>query len=387
MKLAEKPSGKRIMMVAGEASGDLHGGNLARAIKRISPDTVLFGIGGAGMRRAGVDTLVDNARIAVVGIWEVLSHFGAIKAAFDRMKRILQDDPPDLVVLIDYPDFNLRLARVAKAAGVPVAYYVSPQIWAWRRGRVRKMKGVVDKMLVLFPFEKEFYDRAGVPCCFVGNPLLDEQKVSASRGELAARFGMDPDRPVLGLLPGSRSKELHFHLPVMLEAWGMLKKEIPELQCVIPVAGTLRPSDIRPYMEAAGTDVSEIRLVENDTESIMELMDAAVVASGTATLQVALHRKPMVIIYRLSHITYAIGRMLINVENIGMANLVAGREVVPELIQYDATPEKIFSLINKMFCDKAYYGKIVGELDTVREKLGGPGASERAAREVMGLVG
>jgi len=371
------------MVVAGEASGDLHGGNLAAEILKLRPDVELSGIGGRMMREAGVNTLVDASNLAVVGIWEVLAHFKVIKEAFDTMKAVLHDDPPDLIVLIDYPDFNLRLAKVARDAGVPVVYYISPQVWAWRRGRIKTMAKLVGKMLVAFPFEEGIYREAGIDCRFVGHPLLDAMVESPGREALSVRFGLDPGRPVLGILPGSRRKELAFHLPVMLKAYRQLKEKMPELQGVIPVADTLTLDDFRPYME--GYD--DVVLVERDTPGVMALMDTAVVASGTATLQTALYKKPMVIIYRLSPITYHIGRMLIKVKYIGIVNLIADEEVVPELIQDKATPENITSLIFKMFCDKAYYTGIVDELDGVRVKLGGPGASARAAKEVVGLIG
>jgi len=370
------------MIIAGEASGDLHGANLARAIAAERPDVELFGIGGSGMRKAGVDTLVDNAEIAVVGVWEILAHLRVIINAFQSMKRILTSDPPDLLVLIDYPEFNLKLAKVARKAGVKVCYYISPQIWAWRRGRVKKIARLVDKMLVVFPFEKEFYTDAGVPCEFVGHPLLDAVEDMPPRGELAARLGLDPARPIYGILPGSRKKEVGFHLDTMLESYRLLKKDIPELQAVLPVASTLTKDDITPHLKPDDNVV----LVEGDTPSVMAVMDAAVVASGTATLQVAIYGKPMVIIYKLSELTYRLGRLLVKVKHIGMVNLVADREVVPELIQHDATPENIYGLIYRFFCDKAYYGKVAGDLEFVKEKLGGGGASVRAAEAVTGLL-
>ena len=370
-------------MVAGEASGDLHGGNLASAIKALRPDVELSGVGGSNMRAADVDTLVDISSLAVVGIWEVLAHFKDIKAAFDKIKKILLHDPPDLLVLIDYPDFNLRLAKVAKKAGVPVVYYISPQVWAWRRGRVKTIAGLVRKMLVVFPFEEKFYRDAGVDCAYVGHPLLDEVKDAPDRKTLADRLGLDPDRPVLGLLPGSRHKEISFHLPVMLESYRILKARIPELQAVIPVANTLKADDFKGYL--AGSE--EVKLVEGDTAGVMGLMDAGIVASGTATLQTGLYGKPMVIIYKLSPLTYRLGRLLIKVKHIGLVNLVADEEVVPELIQDDASPERISSLIHMMFCDKAYYAGLADKLSGVRERLGGPGASMRAAKEVIELLG
>src|SRR3990172_9455908 len=272
------PDNKDILIVAGEASGDLHGGNLARAIRQMRPDIRLSGMGGRRMREAGVDTVVDNSAVAVVGIWEVLSHFSDIKRAFDDLKGMLYSRRPAAVVLIDYPDFNLRLAAQARKAGVPVAYYISPQVWAWRQGRVKKIARLVDKMLVAFPFELKFYKDAGVDCVFVGHPLLDAVEEMPGKTELCARLGLDAEKPVLGLLPGSRRKELHYHMPVMLRSYRMLKEKMPELQAVIPVADTLTPGDFARYLEG----FSDVRLVTNDTPGVMAAMDAAVVASGTA---------------------------------------------------------------------------------------------------------
>ena len=371
------------MIIAGEASGDLHGGNLARALKRLRPGLDIFGMGGEMMREAGVRTLQDISALAVVGIWEVLTHLKDIKAAFKLMEEAIINERPDALVLIDYPDFNLRMAAKARKAGVKVVYYVSPQVWAWRRGRIKHIAKVVDKMLVVFPFEEALYKEAGVKCTFVGHPLLDEEVETRGRDELVRGFGLDPHRPVVGLLPGSRKKELHFHLPVMLAALSLIKEKMPEIQAIIPVAPTLSLADFKNYL--SGNE--EIRLILHDFSGVMSVIDAGIVASGTATLQTALRRKPMVIIYRLSKLTYWLGRMLISVPFIGMPNLVAGKETVPELIQHEASPERISSLILKMFYDKAYYGGIVSGLDEVRRKLGGPGASERAALEVLKEAG
>ena len=372
----------KIMIVAGEASGDMHGAGLAREIKKLVPDARLFGMGGSGMRAAGVETLVDISGVAVVGISEVLAHFREIKSAFDRLRTALYEDKPKLIVLIDYPDFNLRLAKEAKKAGVGVVYYVSPQVWAWRRGRIKTIARLVDRMLVLFPFEADMYKAAGVDAVFVGHPLLDTPAESRSRNELADAFGLDASRPIVGLLPGSRRKELAYHLPAMLGAYRVMKAAMPGLQAVVPVADTLTPADFAPYM--AGYD--DVRLAGGDPDGVMALMDAGVVASGTATLQVALHGKPMVIIYRLSPVTYALGRLLIRVKNIGLANLVLGYEAAPELIQGRATPGNISALLSRMICDKAYGEAMGGKLGTVRGRLGGPGASQRAAMEVVRLL-
>ncbi len=367
------------MIIAGEASGDLHGGKLALALKRLRPGIDIFGMGGEAMRGAGVRTLQDISALAVVGIWEVLSHLKDIKAAFNLMEETIINERPDALVLIDYPDFNLRIAARARKAGVKVVYYVSPQVWAWRRGRIKHIARVVDRMLVVFPFEEALYKEAGVNCSFVGHPLLDEEPETRPKDELARRLGLDPQRPVVGLLPGSRKKELHFHLPVMLKALSLIKEKMPDIQAIISVAPTLSAEDFKDYLKG----YEDVRLIQNDFSGVMSLMDAGVVASGTATLQTALRQKPMVIIYRLSRLTYRLGRMLISVPFIGMPNLVAGSEAVPELIQHDASPERISSLILKMFYDKAYYCGIVRSLGCVRNKLGSGGASERAALEVL----
>jgi len=368
------------MMVAGEASGDMYGGSLASALRSLDPAVVLFGVGGQRMREAGVETLVDNAGLAVVGLWEVISHFKFIRQAFKAMEKIIVNDPPNLLVLIDYPGFNIRLAQVAKRAGVPVVYYISPQIWAWRQSRIKTMAKTVDKMLVVFPFEESLYSEAGMDCSFVGHPLLDVSiESSADKVELAARFGLNPHSPILGILPGSRKKELAFHLPVMLAAFEHLNTKIPNLQGVIPVADTLALQDFQPYVETR----KNIKLAAHDTGSVMALMDVAVVASGTATLQAALYKKPMVIIYKLSPITYFVGKRLIKVKNIGLVNLVAEREIVPELIQDKATPENISSMLFHYFDDEVYFRQIVAALENVKARLGGPGASVRAASEIM----
>lgn len=377
------PEKRRVMIVAGEASGDLHGGNLAAALGEVRPGLGILGMGGEHMRRAGVEILVDNSSVAVVGLWEVLAHFRDIKAAYQTMKEGILSRRPSLLVLIDYPEFNLRLARVAKSAGVPVVYYISPQIWAWRRGRVKKIASLVRKMLVVFPFEEKFYRDAGIDCRFVGHPLLDAVGAATSPEELAGRVGLDPGRPILGILPGSRRKELANHLPVMLESFRLLKKKITGLQGIIPVAETLTPADFTPHTEG----IDDLALVEHDIDGVMSLMDAAVVASGTATLQTALHQKPMAIVYRLSPLTYFIGRRLIKVKHIGIVNIVAGEEVVPEFIQHRATPENIVDYLTRIFEDREYRDRTVEKLNGVRARLGSPGASRKAAREILDLLG
>ncbi len=373
---------KKIMIVTGEASGDMYGGNLAQALFILHPDLKIFGIGGKSMRSAGVDTLVDISELAVVGLWEVLSHFKVIKKAFLTMKEILLDDPPDVIVLIDYPDFNLRLAKVAKKSGVPVVYFISPQVWAWRRARIKTIARLVNKMLVVFPFEEELYKDAGVDCRFVGHPLLDINVEDFDRASLAEKFGLKPKSPVMGILPGSRKKELAYNLPVMLQAYKQLKEKLPDLQGIIPVADTLGMEDLEKHLG----EHTDIKLVENQTSAVMDIVDSAAVASGTATLEMALRKKPMVIIYKLSPLTYFIGRRLIKLNNIGIVNIVAGNQVVPEFVQDSATPDAISDVLYKYFTDGKYYSRAVEALDDVKAKLGGPGATIRSAKEIVAMI-
>ncbi len=367
------------MIVAGEASGDLHAGRLAASLRAARPDLGIFGMGGENMRRAGVETLVDIADVAVVGLWEVLAHFPDIKRAFGTLERAICERKPDLVVLVDYPDFNLRLAAKAKAASIPVIYYISPQVWAWRRGRVKTMARLIKRVLVIYPFEEQIYREAGVDCVYVGNPLLDEPSDSRSREDLAATHGLDPARPILGLLPGSRRGEIARHLPVMRDAFRLLRRRLPGLQGVVPVAPTLRRSDLEGHL--AGEP--DIVLVEGDTAGVMRMSDAAAVCSGTATLQTALQGTPLVIIYRLAWPSFLIGKLLVRTEAIGLANIVAGKRVAPELIQGAFTPGRLADELAPFFEDPARRAETRALLADMRQRMGAPGASGRAAAAIV----
>jgi lipid-A-disaccharide synthase len=371
------------MIVAGEASGDLYGAQLAAETALLSPDFRFFGIGGERMREAGVETLVDSADMAVVGLVEVLRHFDVIADAFLRLKKILLQTPPDLLVLIDYPGFNLRLARVARRAGVRVLYYISPQIWAWRQGRVKKIARLVDHMAVIFPFELPFYQRAGVPASFVGHPLYDLVSVRANRGEAAAGFGLDPCRRIVGLFPGSRRGEIRRLLPVILQAAALLKRRFPDLQLVLPLASTLREEELTPHLHAAGLDVTITRERIHD---LIRACDAIVSVSGTVTLEIALVGTPMVVIYKLSPLTYQLARRLVKVPNIALCNIVAGETVVKELIQGEASADGIAAEIGRILHDAAYGDAIRERLATVRSRLGRGGAARNLARLIQEMV-
>jgi lipid-A-disaccharide synthase len=367
---------RRIMIVAGEASGDIYGADLAREALLKNPELHFFGIGGARMREAGVETLVDSAVMAVVGLVEVIKHFDVIAAAFTTLKKIIQTSPPDLLILIDYPGFNLRLAKVAKKAGIKVLYYISPQIWAWRQGRVKKIARLVDHMAVILPFEAPFYEKAGVPVTFVGHPMLDLVTVTMDRDSAARSIGLDPSDKIVGLFPGSRRSELERLLPVIVASAALLKKRFPQVQFLLPLASTLAEQDILPQLDAAGLQVTMTRERIHD---VIRACDAIISVSGTVTLEIALVGTPMVIIYKLAPFTYQLAKHLVKVPNIGLCNIVAGETVVQELIQDQANPENIAGEIGSLLADPVYHAGIVTKLGGVRAKLSHGGASRRVA--------
>ncbi|MGD8407679.1 MAG: lipid-A-disaccharide synthase [Thiohalophilus sp.] len=357
---------KRVMIIAGEASGDQHAARLVEGVKHCLPDTQFFGIGGSSMRKAGVDILVDSAELAVVGLIEVLAHRKVIFGALNQMREILRHDPPDLLILTDYPEFNLRLARTAKECGVKVLYYISPQIWAWRQGRVRKIQQLVDKMAVVFPFEVDFYANHGVPVTYVGHPLAHEVEASAGRDELLREFGMDPQRPVVGLFPGSRRSEIRRLLPVIIETAQRLHRERPELQFILPIASTLNPQLIRENMPEHDLD---IHYIEHRPYDAMQASDAIVTVSGTVTLEIALIGTPMVVINRVAWLTYHIVRRMLKIKHIALCNIVAQRQIVPERIQNDARPEVLAQDLLRLLDDKSYRDEIKRGLQEVKQKL------------------
>jgi len=365
------------MIVAGEASGDIYGADLARETVKLDPNLHFFGIGGERMREAGVETLVDSSEMAVVGLVEVLKHFNVISSAFLKLKKILLNEPPDLLILIDYPGFNLRLAKIAKKAGVKVLYYISPQIWAWRQGRVRKIARLVDHMAVILPFEAPFYERAGVPVTFVGHPMLDMVQVSMERDQAAASFGLDPARQIVGLFPGSRRNEIDRLLPVIVGSAVRLKQRFPGIQFVLPLASTLSADAITPQLVNAGLNVIITRERIHD---MIRACDAVISVSGTVTLEIALVGTPMVIIYKLSPLTYQLAKRLVKVPNIGLCNIVAGETVVQELIQDQANPERIATEIERLLTDNSYAGSVSGKLRSIWSKLGNGKASARVAQ-------
>ncbi len=370
-----KGAPKKVLIVAGEASGDLYGGELIREVKKLSSDVVFYGVGGKRMREAGLVCAVRTEDLTVVGLFEVIKHIGPIKRALSFLKGTMGEIKPDLVVLIDFPDFNFRVAKSAKKAGIPVFYYISPQVWAWRRGRVVTMAELVDKMIVIFPFEVEIFKEAGVDVEFLGHPLMDV--ISAVEGHLVKE---EKKGVRVALLPGSRIGEINRHMPPLLGAAEIIKEKYPDASFVMPVAPTLLPEEISSYLEDSKISVE---VVTDSFQQVVKGADIALVSSGTATIETALLGTPMVVIYRLNPLTYLLARLLIRVDYIAMVNLVAGRLVVPELIQGDVTAEKVAGYALEILGDKKMAKNMREGLLEVRGKIGKSGASKRVAERVM----
>lgn len=371
------------MMVAGEASGDNHGAAVAAALREKLPDVDLFGIGGVRMRGAGVRTLIDAAELAVVGLVEVIRHFSVIYRAYARMVSILKHEPPDLLLLIDYPDFNLRLAKAARKNGVKVLYFVSPQVWAWRANRVTTIAQRVDHMAVLFPFEVPYYEKVNLPVTFVGHPLLDTVHPSGNRPSLQKEFNLDPVKPTVGLFPGSRRSELRSHFATLIATAKELKCRHPELQFILPLATSLKQEDLDPYL--ADLDFP-VRIIPSRSLDVMEVCDAIVAVSGTVTLEIALMGIPMVIIYKVSPLTYQLGKRLIKIDHFGLCNIVAEKRVVPELLQHEASPERITEELERFLYDTSAADSVKADLHAIRAKLGNPGCSRRVAEIALSLL-
>jgi lipid-A-disaccharide synthase len=368
------------MISCGEASGDLYAGALGAALRRRTPDLELFGFGGGHLARAGAELLGDYRRFAVTGLVEAAAVLPRSWRMLQTLRAAARDRHPDVFVAIDFPDFNFRLLPALSAAGIPIVYYVSPQIWAWRPGRMSYLKRYVSRMLVIFPFEPALYEKAGVPVEFVGHPLVDLAIAATTRDAWLGAVGLDPTRPVVALLPGSRPNEVSRLLPVLVESSVRIAARVPGVQFVIARAPSL---DDDLFADAGRRG---LRVVTGATDDVLQAADAVVTASGTATVQTALHGKPMVIVYRLSPATYALGRSFVRLPHYGMVNLVAGRSIVPELIQDACTPEAVAAEAVSLLTDRGRADRMRQDLTEVQRALGGAGASERAADAVLAVA-
>ena len=372
----------RIMILAGEASGDLHGGKLVRALRRLQPEAEIFGIGGDDMETNGMELLYHVNQLAYVGFTEVARHYFFFRRVFYHLLDELKRRKPDIVVLIDYPGFNLRFAKRAKRLGAKTFYFIAPQVWAWGQGRAKKMADFIDRMGVIFDFEVPFFHQFGIRADFVGHPLLDGLTCQYAKEEFCTTFALDPSRPIVALLPGSRRQELENLLPPMLSGVERLRQKHPDIQVAISKAQTIDSKELNrlvpPQIRAA--------VIEEATYDLMKHADAALVASGTATLETALFETPFAIVYRVSPLSYFIGKRLIKIDSIGLVNVVSGKKVIPEYIQHEVTPERLSSELERLLFDEGYRHQQREELKKVKARLGQPGAAERTAKLILEAI-
>ena len=363
------------MLVSGEASGDRYAAELVEELRARHPEWTYSGMGGEASRTAGIELIVDSTELAVVGLVEVLRHYREIRGALNTLKAQVRARRPALLVLIDYPEFNLRLARFAHRHGIPVLFYISPQIWAWRAWRVRAIRRHVDHMAVVFPFERDFYEEHGVPVTYVGHPLRGQTSPAQSPGAVRERWGLDAQRPVVGLFPGSRRSELAHLMPVCAGAARFLRDHPARPQFALVVAPGLKPDDCAPWL--AG--LPEVKCLQEPIYDAMQVCDMAVAASGTVTLQLALMRVPFCMIYRLAGLSYALARLLVHIDRYCLANIVAGEDLVEELIQAEATPRKVADTLTPWLDEPARLDQARLKLKVVEERLGPTAGMSRLA--------
>lgn len=368
----------RIMMVAGEASGDLHGSHLAREILRLNPEARIFGMGGRLMAEAGVDVIHDVTRQSVIGFTEALRSLRPLKRVYENLSLLLEEENPTVFIPIDFPSFNLKLAAKARHMGIPVVYYFSPSTWAWGAKRAELVANAGINVCSVFPFEAEVYRKAGANVIYVGHPLLDIVKPTMDAAEARRHLGLAEDRPVLGLLPGSRSQEIRRLLRPMVAAFKRLEPDIPGLQGILPAAHTTSMAEIQ---ELIGD--TPIRVVEGQTYPALIASDAAIVASGTATLEAAILGTPQVMVYRLSGVSYSIAKRLVQIDYVALPNIVAGREIVEELLQDEVNSSAIADAVRPFYTDPEAVRRVKEEYAQVVNLLGRSGAVERAARVVL----
>jgi lipid-A-disaccharide synthase len=371
----------RIMISCGEASGDMYAGALAAELRQRVPDAEIFGFGGPRLQAAGGRLIGDYGPFSVTGLTEAVKVVPRSFAMLRKLVDTARDLRPHVFVAIDFPDFNFRLMAALRRFGIPIVYYVSPQLWAWRPGRMDTMKEYVDRVLVIFPFEEVLYRRAGVSVQFVGHPLVDLIKTGQSRGEFLKERGLNPEAPTVALLPGSRRNELERIVPVVTLALSQIRSRVPGVQFVVACAPNIPDGMFAPLVHEQ--DDGRLILVRDRTDDVLAASDVVITASGTATIQCALHEKPMVVVYKVSPLTYRLGRPFVQVDTFAMPNLVAGRRIVPELIQDDFTPERTADEAVALLTDSTKRAEMCAALAQVREQLGSPGATSRAADTVL----
>jgi len=374
---------KTVLIIAGEASGDMHGANLVREMLNRDPALKFYGIGGKKMLQEGVQLLADASTMAVVSLTEVVFKLKDILKIMRTIKKSLDERRPDLVVLIDYPDFNLPVAKAARRHNIKVLYYISPQVWAWRQSRIEQIKKTVTRMAVILPFEVETYRRHGFAADYVGHPLLDMIKTTYSKKESRKKFDLHEDKITIGILPGSRMSEIKKLLPELLQAATIMKDSIPELQFVVPLADTLEEKNLTGIIAGFPIDVN---VISGQTYDVVSCADLALVASGTATLETALLKVPMIIVYKISPLSYFIGKLFVRVKNIGLVNIIAEKTIVPELIQNDASGARIAREALSILGDETKKQAMIRELEAIRSRLGEPGAAIKTAKLALDML-
>lgn len=377
----------KLFLIAGESSGDIHGANLFRGIKRLHPNVQAYGLGGPLMQEAGVKLKANIVEdLAIIGFVGVLTNFPEIRRLFMNTVAFLRKFRPDAIVLVDYPGFNIRIAERAKRLGIPVVWYISPQIWAWHRSRLYTLARVVDRMIVIFPFEVGLYREENVDVVHVGHPLFDVIEADMSREEVCREFGLDTHRPLIGLVPGSRRKEVKTFLPIMLEGARRYHEIDPSAQFVIVRASTIGEEYLRKIIDRADLEFAP-SIVDRHRYSTRRACDFSWVKSGTSTLEAAILGTPMLIVYRVNALTWMIGKQVFTIGHVGLPNIVAGDRVVPELLQDEFTPRNLAEKTHHYLTNDEAYQRMVNDLADVRHKLGGPGASVRAAAAVLETCG
>ena len=369
----------KIFFSAGEASGDLHGASLAREIKKISPQTELLGFGGDEMQAAGVRLVRNYKDYNVMGVAEVVKNLCRILKLLDDLTEIISEEKPDLLVLIDYPDFNWRLAKRAKKLGVKILSYIPPSAWAWRKGRAKSCAKIADEFIAIFPFELPVYEQAGAKISFLGNPLVDTVKAKFSEDDARKFFGVEKSEHVMLLLPGSRKQEIKLLLPEMLKAAEILSKKRPT-KFFLPIADGVDEEELREKISASKV---EITLTKKNRYDLMKISDAAMATSGTVVLEAALLNLPCVVLYKMARINFFIGKLLVDIENFSLPNILAGKKIQPELLQNEVQAEKIVEEILKLYRGESHREKVVAELKSACEKLGKSGAAERVAKKIL----
>jgi lipid-A-disaccharide synthase len=375
---------EEILIVAGEASADLHAARALEELRRLRPGVRAFGVGGPHLRQAGLEALAPAEDIAVMGLAEVLPRIPRILGILRTLARAARERRPRAALLVDLPDFNLRLAAKLKKLGIPVIYYVSPMIWAWRQGRARKIARIVDRMLCILPFEERFYEGTGVSARFVGHPFA-ERPQPEPMAAYRARLGLPAGRTTVTIMPGSRGPELKRLLPPMLDAAERIRAAHPDAQFVIPVAPTLQREALLPHL--ARHPALEVKVLDGQAEQALGASDVALVKSGTSTLETALMLRPMVVVYKLSWLSYLVGRLLVRIAHFALVNILAGKGIVPELLQRQASPARMAAEIERLLTDRTAREAQLAALGEVRRSLGEPGAPERVAQEVARAMG